>query len=578
LTLGLFARTTTFEFLNYDDPLFVLDHALVREGLTWTGVVEAFTTAPVDYWRPLSWLSHMLDIELFGLQAGGHHAMNVVWHTGATVMVFLALFRLTTTLWPAAATAALFGIHPLHVESVAWVAERKDVMCGFFWFLTLWLYTRWVQAPSHSRFACVLGAFALGALSKPMIVTLPFVLLLLDVWPLRRLVVPAIKPDSFATEASQFVRDALPLLKEKLPLFAAAAILSVVANRNVADLGLDHLYDHITMPPRGTTALVAYARYVEKAVLPSHLAVFYPLPAKWPATTVLWSAALISTITLLSVLRLSKQPWIIVGWFWFLGALVPVIGIVRISAHAMADRYSYVPVVGLFIGVAWSLHAWSGKNRARRGWVALAGGFALVLCTVVTWRQLDHWGTSSSLFAHALQVTGKNVLAHYGYGRALHAERRAADAIPHYYVALEWNLKTWEVNNHLGTAFAELGRLDEAIFHFEQSAKLGEFPDAGLNLGRALALRGRHDEARSKWRAVLANGDSSPRIRRFLELVLEDARRADADAEWLGHAALMHEALGRRAEAVAAWRALQQLQPGHPEAARELGRLAPNQQ
>ncbi|MGA3267810.1 MAG: hypothetical protein ABSE16_13415, partial [Verrucomicrobiota bacterium] len=427
-------------FLVYDDNDYVTDNQAVQDGLTWGGVKWAFTTGHAGNWHPITWLSHMLDCQLFGLNPGPQHLVNVLFHTANTVLLFVLLLRLTQALWPAALVAALFAWHPLHVESVAWIAERKDVLSTFFGLLAVLAYAQAVGAEPRpaaektgaaaadvprfthhaSRFHCLaLLCFALGLMSKPMLVTLPFVLLLLDYWPLRRL------------NASTLQR----LAAEKIPYFLLAAISSVVTflvqRQSEAVISLAR----VSLRYRLENAPVAVGRYLLKLFWPADLAAFYPLADKISPLAVLAAIAVLAVVTVVAWRARRRAPYVLVGWLWFLGTLVPVIGLVQVGGAAMADRYSYIPSIGVFLAVAFGVRAAAQRWQIPRFAVPAAAMVILAGCLVATAHQLRFWRDSDTLFRHALAVTTNNDVAHVNLGVTLDQEGRYEEALAEYYAA-----------------------------------------------------------------------------------------------------------------------------------------------
>lgn len=428
LTILIFLPVVSYNFVNYDDDLFTTNNPKVAPGLTWEGVNWAFTSASIDYWRPLSWLSHMADIELFGAAAGFHHLTSLLIHAAASVMLLLALHRLTGAVWESAMVAALFAWHPLHVESVVWIAERKDVLCGFFWFYTIWAYARYVELPGAWRYAQVLLGFGLGVMSKPMIVTLPCVLLLLDFWPLHR-----IDPAKFAFWKNGNWRAASStgwsLLKEKLPLFAMVLALSMSTMISQRDVGT--MSEHMPLFARVINASLAYVTYLRQTFWPADLCVLYPLMA--PPQPWQWAGALLLCVglTVRFLFGGRRFPFLTVGWLWFIGALVPVIGLVQVGEQAHADRYTYVPLVGLFLLLVWGAMALAeGLPRLRR-WLPWAAISVLLTCAILTRLQLRHWENSLELFKRAIAVDPSNVTAHNNVAAELMMLGKAEDAIPY---------------------------------------------------------------------------------------------------------------------------------------------------
>ncbi|NIQ87873.1 MAG: hypothetical protein GWN93_01765, partial [Deltaproteobacteria bacterium] len=397
----------------------------VHKGLTRESFIWAFTTTDEANWHPLTWLSHMVDCQLYGLNPAGHHLTNVLLHSASTVLLFLILLGMTGSRWRSALVAALFALHPLHVESVAWVAERKDVLSTLFWMLTLWAYLAYTKRPERKRYLLIIVAFTLGLMAKPMLVTLPFVLLLLDYWPLKRIELgqsasglPAANQPS--TIAEKPGAQAFRLLLEKTPLFvltAASSVVTFVVQKSEGAVGALEVYP---LKIRVANALVSYVSYIIKMIWPQNLAVFYPHPGQslpmWQAV----AAGILLVLISIAVIRAGRrQPYLPVGWLWYLGTLVPVIGLVQVGAQAMADRYTYVPLIGLFIMAAWGVPELMKKWHHRR--VALVVSAALVLFALMTCArlQLRHWKNSIALLSHAHAVTAKSYLVHNNLGSAL---------------------------------------------------------------------------------------------------------------------------------------------------------------
>lgn len=424
-TFLIFFPVAGFEFLNYDDDVFVTNNPNVAPGLTWKGIKWAFTSADIDYWRPLSWLSHMVDIEFFGAVAGLHHLTNLVIHIGAVIFCLLAFHRLTAALWPSAMVAALFAWHPLHVESVAWVGERKDVLCGFFFFFTLWAYARHAQSRSGRWYWMALAGFGLGAASKPMIVTLPFVLLLLDFWPLNRF---QLIQSAAATPSTQSMPppSLLRLLLEKVPFFAVVALLSLSTILSQHRVGTLSDLDRVPLLLRAQNSITAYAIYVGQTFWPKDLAILYPyalIPTwKWIAASVL-----LITISLGCWWQRLRRPYLMVGWCWFLGVLVPVIGILQVGEQAHANRYTYLPLVGLFIMLVWLGMDW-GATGTRRAIVRAVAIGSLAGLAMVTRAELAHWENSLTVFQRAVDVTTANHTALANLGAELRNRGRIREA------------------------------------------------------------------------------------------------------------------------------------------------------
>lgn len=441
LTLAVYLPVLAHGFIRFDDPYYVTGNPRVQAGLTWEGIAWAFQAIVASNWHPLTLLSHMLDCELFGLDPLGHHLTSLLLHTASVVLLFEALRRMTASTWRSAAVAALFALHPTHVESVAWIAERKDVLSGFFWMLTLLAWERYIRQPSPKRYAAVALALAAGLLSKPMVVTLPFVLLLLDVWPLGRGI----------------------RVKEKLPLFALSAATCVATL--IAQSGTIHLASRFPMKLRLANAVLSYVAYLGKTLFPTRLAVFYPMPTEFPAWKVTGAVLLLAGLT---VLALRAPRYVTVGWLWFLGTLVPVIGIVQVGGQAMADRYLYLPSIGLFL-----LAAWGVPRRAV--WIPawIPAWIPILLALAITTRlQLHHWQDSETLFRHAAAVTERNFIAHLHLAQ-IYAERgERGRALEHFRTTLEIRPGMWQAQASLGNTLRRWGRPDKALPHLRNAVRL----------------------------------------------------------------------------------------------------------
>jgi tetratricopeptide (TPR) repeat protein len=516
-TLVVYRPVAKYNFVTFDDDHYVYENPRVRGGLDWSGVSWAFTTTWTSNWHPLTWLSHMLDSELFGLNAGRHHFVSVVLHILNTVLLFLVLKGMTRALWRSAMVAALFALHPLHVESVAWVSERKDILSSFFFMLMLWAYVRYVACPSWSRLGLVFVFLSFGLMSKPMLVTAPFVLLLLDYWPLQRFQVQQVTEPGgtgrIIREAQgDRVSNALWLVAEKLPLFAVAAASCVVTfvaqGRGSAML----LTSAVPLGSRIANALVAYVSYIGKTLWPGSLAVFYPYRPVLPTVEWVGAALLLSAISVLVVLGTRRWQYLLVGWLWYLGMLVPVIGLVQVGQQCMADRYTYLPLIGIFLIAVWGVADLAAGRR--RGRIAMAGaaGTVILACMVGTRHQVRHWRNGVTLFEHALEVTKDNSLAHNNLGMALMRQGRPEEAIVHYRQAIAHYRDAVGIapivgalaHYNLGVVRMKQGKTEEAIRQFREALQIRpEYPEAHTNLGLALISQGKRDEGVTHYREAL---------------------------------------------------------------------------
>ena len=508
--LAVYWPVRNYDFINLDDPTYVTENGHVRAGLTCESFLWAFTATDTANWHPLTWISLMLDCQLYGLNPAGHHLTNVLLHSASTVLLFLVLLGMTGSRWRSAFVAALFALHPLHVESVAWVAERKDVLSTLFWMLTLWAYLAYTQRPGVGRYLLILLLFALGLMAKPMLVTLPCVLLLLDYWPLERIQLgqagssrTALGPSAVIAQPPR--RQAFRLLLEKTPLFVLVAVSSVVTfvvQKSGGAVGALEVYP---IKIRVANALFSYVSYMVKMIWPQNLAVFYPHPGQ---SLPMWQAAAAGLLLLLisiAVIRAGRrQSYLPVGWLWYLGTLVPVIGLVQVGAQAMADRYTYVPLIGLFIMAAWGVPELLAKYRFQRTVLATLATILLVTLTLVSKRQVRHWQNSVALFSHTHAVTAKSYLVHNNLGSALNELGKYDEAIAHYTEALRIRPNFAEPHYNLGTALARQGKLKEAISHYTEALRIEPgHAEACNNLGEVLRQQERYDEAISYYSRAL---------------------------------------------------------------------------
>ncbi len=498
------------EFINYDDNAYITDNAQVQKGLTSKGIIWAFTTSHTGNWHPLTWISHMLDCELYGLNPKGHHLTNVLFHTANAILRFVVLRWMTGAIWRSGLVAALFALHPLHVESVAWAAERKDVLSTFFWVLTMVAYVHYVNRPGGKRYLLVLVTFSLGLMAKPMLVTLPFVLLLLDYWPLNRFN-PRAVPGSVEDQPLGFRSsgdDKSPILKavmEKTPLFLMSLFSCVVTVMAQQEAGAISTLEIVPFKLRIANGLVSVVAYMGKMIWPQDLAVFYPHPVSdlqiWKPVVAGLFLLILSTVALWVAQRCR---YVLVGWLWYLGTLVPVIGLVQVGEQAMADRYTYVPLIGLFIVVVWGFADLVKGWRSRR-WVVSVSAAVMVLALMAgSWLQVAHWKNSVRLFKHALDATSNNYVAHYTLGNALALQGNLTGSVSHYNKALQIHPNFAEAHNNLGNALALQGNLTGAISHYNKALQINpDHAEAHRNLAVGLDRQGRHQEAIQHYAEVL---------------------------------------------------------------------------
>jgi protein O-mannosyl-transferase len=574
LVLVVFAPVRHHDFVAYDDFEFVVDNTHVQQGLTADSVRWAFSRegAYVATGGPVTWLSHMLDVQLFGMTPGPAHVVNVALHAVNTLLLFFVLAQMTGAVIRSACVAALFAVHPLHVESVAWIAERKDVLSLTFWLLTTSAYVRYVQRPGAVRYVTMLTLFAVGLLAKPVVAVLPFTLLLLDAWPLAR------APIAWANR-----RRWVPLVIEKLPMFALAVGAMSLTFISQKDLGALAGGTTLAWTMRASNAVVSYVSYLLKMLWPSGLAVFYPYPASIPATTVITCALVMAVLTIVAWWRARTQPYLLIGWLWYVGTLIPMIGLVQVGSHAMADRFTYVPLIGIFIGIIWGVAASIGSPAGRRAAVALAG-VAILSCAVVARAQVDTWRNSETLWRHAMAVTTGNFRAYAGLAE-VEASRGAIDAAIADYqevVRLAPDNAQWQVN--LGLLYAQQDRVADAADAFARALQLTpNDPKVHTNLGVMLARQGRWPEAvrhyersialspnyalahRNLGLALATTGDVAGGLREGLEAL----RLVPGEAQWHYEVAVMLLAQNRTNDAIDHLQQALRLQPQH-QAARDM--------
>ena len=499
-TLFVFWPATRCDFLNYDDPDYFTSNPNVLSGLTSHNFIWAFTTGHAGNWHPLTWISLMLDAQVFGNNSFGPHFMNLMFHAANAALLFLLLRRLTSATWRSAFVAALFALHPLHVESVAWVAERKDVLSTFFALLALLSYAHYAKEGRQSSFWCALVFSALGLMAKPMLVTLPFVLLLLDFWPLQRI-------SNHGFQISSLRR----LFLEKVPFFVLSAISCVVTFIAQQKGGAVVSLQKISMPERIENAFVSCERYLGETFWPDNLANPYPHPGHWELSLEIYSVALIAGLSAIAILFARKFPFLPAGWFWFVGTLIPVIGLVQVGDAAMADRYTYFPLIGIFIIVVWSAGFTFANWRVPNSLAYLCAAIVLAACAIRTHDQLCYWRNSGTLFSHTLAVTENNYVAENNLGTWLSAQGKVPEAMECFRRSLEIKADNPDALYNLGNAFSKSGNWDEAIADYRQALQTApNSADILNNLGFALAAKKQLAEAISCFESALKlNYDSA---------------------------------------------------------------------
>jgi len=508
-TFAVFRGVLNCDFLYFDDQEYVVTNDHIKAGLTAQTVKWAFTSACAANWHPLTWLSHILDCRLFGLNPKWHHSVNLFFHIVNTLLLFLVFKDMTGAFWQSAFVAALFALHPLHVESVAWVAERKDVLSTLFWLLTMTAYLRYVRRHNLIWYMVTLFLFALGLMAKPMLVTLPFVLLLLDYWPLERLNRQAVF--------------------EKTPFFALSAASSLVTFLVQRAAGVVAGSELLPLKFRAANAVISYTQYIAKMLWPNRLATVYPYHTD---NLSVWRTAvavlLLIAASILAVRSAAKHKYLLTGWLWFLGTLVPVIGLVQVGCQAMADRYSYIPLTGLFVIIAWGVPEALSKWRYRNIILSVSAAIILLVLSICTYLQICYWRNSIVLFEHTLAVTENNAAVHNHLGYALYKMGRTSEAIEHYNQALRINPSSAIIQNNLGMALESQGKADEAISHYIAATQIRpNFPDGYYNTAHLLASKGKLSEAADYYRQALKFNPDFAEAHNFLALALKFQGRPD---------------------------------------------------
>src|SRR6266481_4638228 len=513
VTFGIYAQVIGHRFITFDDPTYIQDNPMVNHGVTLAGLAWAFTTFYAGNWHPLTWIAHMIDSQLFGMIAGGHLLVNALIHSANTLLVFWLLLRTTHARWPSALVAALFALHPLHVESVAWASERKDTLSTFFGLLSLIAYTRYAEAPSIRRYAWVAIMLALGLLAKPMLVTWPFVMLLLDYWPLRRF------QQSDASDQWSVVRS---LVVEKIPLFAIVAASAVITTIAQSHGGGVRTFTEFPIALRLSNALVSYAKYLLLAFWPNDLAVYYPYTGTdILAWQIIGAALLLIAITAFCFFQRKIRPYLIVGWLWFLGTLVPVIGLVQVGAQTMADRYFYIPSIGLFIALVFGLAGVTERRHVPPWLGAAIANVVLVVLATLTNAQIHRWSDSFTLFKHALRVAPPSVAVEESLGLAMHKSGQLDEAVAHFERALQIKPDDYPALLTMGVTRFHQGRVPEAVEYAQAAIRSqADSPKAHNLLGMALAKQNRNEAALDEMRRASELAPKDAEIRNDLGLAL----------------------------------------------------------
>jgi tetratricopeptide (TPR) repeat protein len=561
-TLGVYHRVLYSDFVNFDDPIYVTENEYINTGFSWENVRWAFTAGKVSYWHPLTWFSHMLDCELYGLRPGPHHLTNLIIHIANSLLVFLVFKRMTRALWRSAFVAAVFALHPVNVDSVAWVAERKNVLSTLFWLLVMWEYTNYVRRGGAGRYLVTLFLFVFGLLAKPMLVTLPFVMLILDYWPFGRL---DFGDEGGQVKAGERRAQIFRLVWEKVPFFVLSGVSIYLSSMSVRRLGITTSTELVPMKLRIGQSFISYVSYLWMLILPRRLAVFYP----YPTDVMVWRSAgallLLACLTFLLVWVFRKKRYLAVGWLWYSGTLLPVIGLVQAGLWpAVADRWLYVPGIGVFIVASWGVGEFVGQIRLRRTFAAAAAGVCICTLMVCTWIQLGYWRSGFTLFTRALEVTKDNYIAHlnlgneylrdkdyneaiahykraialhrdyveahYNLGIALGLERRYEEAIAAYRRVLRLKEQHGRTFFYLATALTKTDHVDEAISYYKKQLEIDADDMETLNnFGLALVKRGRYEEAIEHYKKALELEPESAGVLTNLGSALGKAGRTEEE-------------------------------------------------
>jgi protein O-mannosyl-transferase len=478
VTFAVFWQLSQYEFINFDDPVYVTENRHIQSGITLDGIRWAFSTTYAEFWHPLVWLSFMFDYQLYGLNAGGYHLTNLILHILSTLLLFWLFNRMTGAVWKSAFVAALFALHPLHVESVARISERKDVLSAFFWMLTLCLYVYYTEKPVIKRYLLVVSGFLLALLSKPMVITLPLIMILLDYWPLKR----------FESQKRNWV---LWQLKEKIPFFVLSAVFSVITFYARYEQSLE--YGSLSLSFRIENALIYFITYLRKMFWPNDLALCYPFSEQIPVWQVLGAALLIAIISVATIAAVRRLPYLFVGWLWYAIMILPVLGISQVGIHWLHDHYTYLPSIGISIMLVWGIPLLLPREDIRKVILFPAAIAVLTILTVLTWQQCGYWENSITLFRHDLQVTKDNYLSHSNLGLALAEKGEIKEAIDHYNEVIRLKPYYPYPYSNRGAAYAKLGQYQRAIEDFDEAIRLKpDYAEPYLNKGAAYGDLGQY--------------------------------------------------------------------------------------
>ena len=505
-TLSVYYQINQYAFIHIDDNQYVYENRFVRQGLTLESISWAFTELHSVNWHPLTWLSHILDVTMFGVNSGPHHITNLFFHIANVLLLFCILKKMTGQIWQSGFVAALFALHPLHVESVAWISERKDVLFAFFWMMTIGSYIRYWKQPKKKNYAIIVLFFTMGLMSKPMIVTLPFVLLLLDFWPLKRICLQQPLKNNELQEGKQIrtkskkhislLAQIFRLILEKTPLFLLSGIISVITI-HTQTLGKAVVsIEELSFKARVGNAIVAYSSYIGKMLWPLRLTIFYPQPGTFPLWEITGAGFLLAIFSFLAIQYRKRQPYLPVGWFWYLGTLVPVIGLVQVGGQAMADRYTYIPLIGLYIIITWSVSDILKKLSYRKTVLTAMAVVTIFSLAITTNLQIKLWKNSVCLFKHTLNLTSDNYFIHNNLGTALMRKGRFKEALRHYQMALQIYPDFELAVSNMGLVYAMEGKTSEAIEYYLKALRIDpELIQTRIYLGTALRKQNKQTEA-----------------------------------------------------------------------------------
>jgi len=498
-TFCVYSQVQDHEFINFDDDVYITNNLNVQAGLTSESVEWAFTTFASGHWSPVTWLSHMLDYQLYGMHPKGHHLTNLFFHIANALLLFMVLHRMTGALWQSGFVAAMFAFHPLNVESVAWAAERKNVLSTLFWLLTMWAYIHYAAKPTIKSYGLVFLFFTLGLMSKSMLVTLPFVLLLLDYWPLERFKLGQREREFKIAQKDKYFngeKNISKLVLEKFPLLILSALCSITTlilfKNHTQQVGGSVAQDSVSILTILTNVMISYFEYLWKMLWPKGLAILYAHPGN---TLAVWKGVLcgiaLLVITTISIKLIRKAPYFVVGWFWYLGTLIPVIGFIPLGQHLIADRYAYLPLIGIFVIIAWGVPELLKEWHYRKNVLKASAGILILTLMPITWIQVSHWKSSITVFKHAIKVTDKKypnfAVVHNNLGSALSAKQKIEEAISHYKMAIKLNPDYADAYNNLGVVLFAERKIEEAISHYKTAIGLKpDYAEAYNNLGFSL--------------------------------------------------------------------------------------------